>query len=200
MLHQFDPTTAAHVPPSRPPLASPPKTARRSRSDVVSLPIDLTDVLPLLGRNPPLFPAPPSTPVNGTEPTKRPRRTVYQREPKAPSQSRVERARPESIDARVSPVKDFSPADSAMESIKSGRSLQRESIISNNSIVTFASSDLSSTWTFGNARPVPILPGVTPRAPGTTPAPRRPKSKYGQYGAAGSEKALPGVPKSPLAR
>ncbi|KAI4222512.1 MAG: hypothetical protein L6R40_008578 [Gallowayella cf. fulva] len=79
-----------------------------------------------------------------------------------------------------------------------------QSARSTRSFATFASSDLSSAWTFGKAQPMPIFPSVAPRAVGlesgthTTITPLRPKSKYGRKVKATGMKALPVLPKSPL--
>ncbi|KAL8690361.1 MAG: hypothetical protein Q9224_004423 [Gallowayella concinna] len=81
---------------------------------------------------------------------------------------------------------------------------QRQSARSTHSFATFASSDLSSAWTFGKAQPMPIFPSVAPRAVGvesgshTTITPLRPKSKYGRKVKATGMKALPVLPRSPL--
>ncbi|KAL8871582.1 MAG: hypothetical protein Q9174_002616 [Haloplaca sp. 1 TL-2023] len=84
-----------------------------------------------------------------------------------------------------------------------------ESARSTRSFATFASSDLSSAWTFGNAKRMPIFPSVAPRPVGTVNAaaddvggfhvaPLRPKSKYGRKIKPTGMKALPVLPKSPL--
>ncbi|KAL8638306.1 MAG: hypothetical protein Q9228_004534 [Teloschistes exilis] len=79
-----------------------------------------------------------------------------------------------------------------------------QSARSTRSFATFASSDLSSTWTFGNAKRVPIFPSVVPRPvggggeSGFHVAPLRPKSKYGRKVKPRGMKALPVLPKSPL--
>ncbi|KAL8718325.1 MAG: hypothetical protein Q9225_004522 [Loekoesia sp. 1 TL-2023] len=80
-----------------------------------------------------------------------------------------------------------------------------QSARSTRSFATFASSDLSSTWTFGNAQRMPIFPSVAPRAVGVETTgnhitPLRPKSKYGRKVKATGMKALPVLPKSPLSR
>ncbi|KAL9596976.1 MAG: hypothetical protein Q9219_005445 [cf. Caloplaca sp. 3 TL-2023] len=74
-----------------------------------------------------------------------------------------------------------------------------QSARSTRSFATFASSDLSSTWTFGNAQRVPIFPSIGPRAVGVEStgnhvAPLRPKSKYGRKVKAVGMKALPVLP------
>ncbi|KAL8703827.1 MAG: hypothetical protein Q9201_003005 [Fulgogasparrea decipioides] len=80
-----------------------------------------------------------------------------------------------------------------------------QSARSTQSFATFASSDLSSTWTFGNAQRMHIFPSVAPRPVGGVGAesglhvaPLRPKSKYGRKVKARGMKALPVLPKSPL--
>ncbi|KAL8969558.1 MAG: hypothetical protein Q9183_001947 [Haloplaca sp. 2 TL-2023] len=84
-----------------------------------------------------------------------------------------------------------------------------ESARSTRSFATFASSDLSSAWTFGNAKRMPIFPSVAPKPVGTVTAaaddtggfhvaPLRPKSKYGRKIKPTGMKALPVLPKNPL--
>lgn len=120
--------------------------------------------------------------------------------PKSNMQS--SRAKPHKIDTKVSDIGDTSFIDSATSSATTAPNLQRESMLSSSSIATFASSDLSSTWTFGNAQPIAILPGIMSRPPAPSPGPssRRPKSKYGRYSKRRKDKELPIVPRSPLAR
>lgn len=84
---------------------------------------------------------------------------------------------------------------------------QDQSARSTLSFATFASSDLSSTWTFGNAQRMPIFPSVAPRPVGGIGAdsglhvtPLRPKSKYGRKVKARGMKALPVLPRSPLSQ
>ncbi|KAL8997771.1 MAG: hypothetical protein Q9169_003020 [Polycauliona sp. 2 TL-2023] len=96
---------------------------------------------------------------------------------------------------RVSPV-----------SLETEEAPRGQSARSTRSFATFASSDLSSAWTYGKAQPMPIFPSVTPRAVGLetgntiTPlrTPLRPKSKYGRKVKASGMKALPVLPTSPL--
>ncbi|KAL8664811.1 MAG: hypothetical protein Q9168_007837 [Polycauliona sp. 1 TL-2023] len=96
---------------------------------------------------------------------------------------------------RVSPV---SPETEGAPRGQSARSTR--------SFATFASSDLSSAWTYGKAQPMPIFPSVAPRAVGLetgntiTPlrTPLRPKSKYGRTVKASGMKALPVLPTSSL--
>lgn len=110
--------------------------------------------------------------------------------------------KPHRIDTKVSNIRDTSFINSATSSTTTAPNLQRDSRLSSSSIATFASSDLSSTWTFGNAQPIAILPGIMSRTPAPSPAStsRRPKSKYGRYPKKRREKELPVVPRSPLAR
>ncbi|CAF9905265.1 MAG: hypothetical protein HETSPECPRED_004932 [Heterodermia speciosa] len=92
---------------------------------------------------------------------------------------------------------------------KEVRDLHRgPSVMSNRSDVTFAGSDISSTWTFGNARQMSIVPGVAPQQLSMPPV-QRPKSKYRskmrvrRVESGRGEKGLPGLPRSrqsPLAR
>lgn len=110
--------------------------------------------------------------------------------------------KPHKIDTKVPNIRDTSFIDSATSSATTAPNLQRDSMLSSSSLATFASSDLSSTWTFGNAQPIAILPGIMSRAPAPSPAssPRRPKSKYGRYPKRRKDKELPIVPRSPLVR
>ncbi|KAL8777341.1 MAG: hypothetical protein Q9213_007904 [Squamulea squamosa] len=101
-------------------------------------------------------------------------------------------------------ISDDSPVSPLTEDAPRGQSAR-----STRSFATFASSDISSAWTFGKAQPMPIFPSVTPRAVGMesgnhiTPArpnrisPLRPKSKYGRKVKPSGMKALPVLPKSP---
>ncbi|KAI4286359.1 MAG: hypothetical protein L6R35_004385 [Caloplaca aegaea] len=79
-----------------------------------------------------------------------------------------------------------------------------QSARSTRSFATFASSDLSSAWTFGSAQRMPIFPSVTAKAVGVDDsggnyiAPLRPRSKYGRNVKTTGMKALPVLPKSPL--
>lgn len=80
------------------------------------------------------------------------------------------------------------------------KKLQRGvSVMSNRSILTIASSEISSNWTIGNAQVVNIYPSVAPEKDRSTPPyARRLRSKYGRYPRGRGDKALPGIPKSPL--
>ena len=81
------------------------------------------------------------------------------------------------------------------------KSLQRGvSVMSNRSNFTIASSEISSSnWTFGNAKVVNIYPSVAQeKERHTPPYATMLRSKYGQYPRGRRNKALPGVPKSPL--
>ncbi|KAI4120574.1 MAG: hypothetical protein LQ338_006918 [Usnochroma carphineum] len=114
--------------------------------------------------------------------------------------------RPRNIDVALanaphrtsSPLLESTPQTPETE-IRNGQSAR-----STRSFATFASSDLSSTWTFGNAQRMPIFPSVTPRAVGVVEstgnhvAPLRPKSKYGRKVKPRGMKALPVLPRSPL--
>ena len=95
--------------------------------------------------------------------------------------------------------------DSAMSShetdpLESAKKLQRGvSVMSNRSILTIASSEISSNWTIGNAQVVNIYPSVAQEKDRATPPyARRLRSKYGRYPRGRGDKALPGIPKSPL--
>ena len=83
---------------------------------------------------------------------------------------------------------------------ESQKKLQRGvSVMSNRSILTIASSEISSNWTIGNAQVVNIYPSVAQdKNRETPPYARRLRSKYGRYPRGRGDKALPGIPKSPL--
>lgn len=83
---------------------------------------------------------------------------------------------------------------------ESPKKMQRGvSVMSNRSILTIASSEISSNWTIGNAQVVNIYPSVTQEKDmATPPYARRLKSKYGRYPRGRGDKALPVIPKSPL--
>ena len=72
------------------------------------------------------------------------------------------------------------------------------SVMSNRSDVTFAASDISTTWTFGNARQMSIVPSVQPQQLSMPPV-QRPKSKYRSKmrvrRVQGNDKGLPGLPR-----
>ncbi|KAI4182391.1 MAG: hypothetical protein L6R41_006011 [Letrouitia leprolyta] len=115
--------------------------------------------------------------------------------------------RPPDIDVAIAnaPHKTSSPLLESQPVTPETQILVGQSARSTRSFNTFASSDLSSTWTFGNAQKVPIFPSVTPKAIGVEEtgnhiAPLRPKSKYGRQVKATGMKALPVLPKSPLSR
>ena len=84
--------------------------------------------------------------------------------------------------------------------LESAKKLQRGvSVMSNRSILTIASSEISSNWTIGNAQLVNIYPSVAhEKDRATPPYARRLRSKYGRYPRGRGDKALPGIPKSPL--
>ena len=84
--------------------------------------------------------------------------------------------------------------------LESAKKLQRGvSVMSNRSILTIASSEISSNWTIGNAQVVNIYPSVAQEKDRVTPpSARRLRSKYGRYPRGRRDKALPGIPKSPL--
>ena len=96
----------------------------------------------------------------------------------------------------------FDSATSSDESnlFESPKKLQRGvSVMSNRSILTIASSEISSNWTIGNAQLVNIYPSVAQEKDRATPPyARRLRSKYGRYPRGRGDKALPGIPKSPL--
>lgn len=80
------------------------------------------------------------------------------------------------------------------------KKLQRGvSVMSNRSILTIASSEISSNWTIGNAQVVNIYPSLAQEKDRVTPPyARKLRSKYGRYPRGRGDKALPGIPKSPL--
>ena len=84
--------------------------------------------------------------------------------------------------------------------LESAKKLQRGvSVMSNRSFLTIASSEISSNWTIGNAQLVNIYPSVAhEKDRATPPYARRLRSKYGRYPRGRGDKALPGIPKSPL--
>ena len=84
--------------------------------------------------------------------------------------------------------------------LESAKKLQRGvSVMSNRSILTIASSEISSNWTIGNAQVVNIYPSVAQEKDRATPPyARRLRSKYGRYPRGRGDKALPVIPKSPL--
>ena len=96
----------------------------------------------------------------------------------------------------------FDSATSSDESkqLESPKKLQRGvSVMSNRSILTIASSEISSNWTIGNAQVVNIYPSLAPeKERATPPYARKLRSKYGRYPRGRGDKALPGIPKSPL--
>ena len=96
----------------------------------------------------------------------------------------------------------FDSAGSSDDSnaLESAKKLQRGvSVMSNRSILTIASSEISANWTIGNAQVVNIYPSVVPEKDRATPPyARKLRSKYGRYPRGRGDKALPGIPKSPL--
>ena len=71
------------------------------------------------------------------------------------------------------------------------------SVMSNRSVLTIASSEISTNWTIGNAQVVNIYPSVA-QARSPPPYARTLRSKYGRYPRGRRDKALPVVPNSPL--
>ena len=152
----------------------------------------MSQVTPSPVNAPPPSPADisPSPIVQPTPDTEKPKRTLS-------TESR--RNRPPDINTNVPDIRDTSFIDSADSSAKSNSDLRRgHSIMSNHSVLTFASSEISSVWTFGNAQPVAIVASVTPRSLAMHPSAMMPKSKYGRRVKSRREKALPILPKSPL--
>lgn len=92
----------------------------------------------------------------------------------------------------------FESPSSSEESRRLNRGV---SMMSNRSILTIASSEISSNWTIGNAQVVNIYPSVAQeRERATPPYARRLRSKYGRYSKGRRDKALPIIPKSPLSQ
>lgn len=152
----------------------------------------ISQVTPSLVNAPPPSPTdmPPSQTSQPHEVDGKPQRT-------ASTESR--RNRPLEIDTNIPNLSDISFIDSADSSEKSASDRPRgQSMLSNHSVLTFASSELSSIWTFGNAQPVAIVAGVTPRTLAMHPHAMRPKSKFGRRLKSRKEKALPVLPKSSL--
>ena len=73
------------------------------------------------------------------------------------------------------------------------------SVMSNRSVLTIASSEISTNWTIGNAQVVNIYPSVA-QARSPPPYARTLRSKYGRYPRGRRDKALPVVPNSPLSK
>ena len=73
------------------------------------------------------------------------------------------------------------------------------SVMSNRSVLTIASSDISTNWTIGNAQVVNIYPSVA-QTGSPPPYARTLRSKYGRYPRGRRDKALPVVPNSPLSK
>ena len=90
--------------------------------------------------------------------------------------------------------------DSATSSEDSSALRRGVSVMSNRSNFTIASSEISSSWTFGSAKVVNIYPSVAQdEEQSTPPYAQTLRSKYGRYPRGRRDKALPGVPpKSPL--
>ena len=123
----------------------------------------------------------------------------HERRPKRTGSTETRRNRLPDTDTNVPDIRDTSFIDSANSSEWSNPRLRRgHSVLSNHSVLTFASSEISSVWTFGNAQPVAIVASVTPRTLATHPNVMMPKSKYGRRLKSRKEKALPILPKSPL--
>ncbi|KAI4086189.1 MAG: hypothetical protein LQ348_005790 [Seirophora lacunosa] len=114
--------------------------------------------------------------------------------------------RPPNIDVAIAnaPHKTSSPLLASARESPEAEPRRGQSARSTRSFATFASSDLSSAWTFGSAQRMPIFPSVAPKAVGVDGtggnhiAPLRPRSKYGRKVKATGMKALPVLPKSPL--
>ncbi|KAL8762215.1 MAG: hypothetical protein Q9184_001732 [Pyrenodesmia sp. 2 TL-2023] len=150
-------------------------------------------------------PAEDSIAVDAPKPLKlSPTKVKFEDQPK-PEASR--HPRPPNIDVAIAnaPHRTSSPLLESVPSTPEETPIHRDkSARSTHSFATFASSDLSSAWTFGSAQRMPIFPSVAPRAVGVEGtggnhiAPLRPKSKYGRGVKTRGMKALPVLPKSPL--
>ena len=90
----------------------------------------------------------------------------------------------------------FESPTSSQDSKRADRGV---SVMSNRSMLTIASSEISSNWTIGNAQLVNIYPSVASER-ATPPYARRLRSKYGRYPNRRRDKALPVIPKSPLSQ
>ena len=139
-------------------------------------------------------PSPTDLPVSQTFQIKSDDRTPM----RTPS-TETQRNRLPEINTNVPDIRDTSFIDSANSSEQSNPDFRRgHSVLSNDSVLTFASSEISSIWTFGNAQPVAIVASVTPRTLAMHPNAMMPKSKYGRRLKSRKEKALPILPKSSL--
>ena len=142
--------------------------------------------------------APPPSPTEGA-PSQKLQPKSREGEPKRRDSIESRRDRPPQIDTNIPNIGDTSFIDSAESSEKDIPGLRRgQSHMSNHSVLTFASSEISSVWTFGNAQPVAIVASVAPRTLAMHPDPTRLKSKYGRRVKSRKEKALPILPSSPL--
>ncbi|KAL8909695.1 MAG: hypothetical protein Q9207_000004 [Kuettlingeria erythrocarpa] len=164
---------------------------------------------------------PPPTPATTTSNLKKPRLleqcdAVDVPRPLKPSPTKVKfeeqskvdgrHPRPPDIDVAIAnaPHRTSSPLLESAPSTPETQIHRDKSARSTHSFATFASSDLSSAWTFGSAQRMPIFPSVAPRAVGVDGtggnhiAPLRPKSKYGRGVQPRGMKALPVLPRSPV--
>ncbi|KAI4173528.1 MAG: hypothetical protein LQ343_002866 [Gyalolechia ehrenbergii] len=166
--------------------------------------------LPIAIKVPPPTPATATSSLEKAEMTDVPKRlrpspTEMKFKPETKPEAR--HPRPPDIDVAIAnaPHRTSSPLLESLPATPETQIHVGQSARSTRSCATFASSDLSSTWTFGNAQRVPILPSVAPKAIGVEEtgnhiAPLRPKSKYGRKVKATGMKALPVLPNSPLSR
>lgn len=121
-------------------------------------------------------------------------------EPEIPVQMVARLDRPPSLDIDIPHIGNLSFFDTPTPSDTSNRDLQRgPSVMSDRSVLTIASSEISSTWTIGNAEVVNIYPSVSQDKHSPTDA-RGLRSKYGRYPRVRRDKALPTLPKSPLSQ
>ena len=147
---------------------------------------------------PSLVNAPPPSPVKASH-SQNLQSNSNNVEPKRIQGASSRRSRPPHIDTNIPNIRDTSFIDSAESLEKDNLNLRRgHSHMSNHSVLTFASSEISSIWTFGNAQPVAIVASVAPRTLAMHPKSTRLKSKYGRRVKSRREKALPILPSSPL--
>ncbi len=203
-------------------------TTSKRASTVPSIPplrLPSTVIAPPPALKVPAFKAPPPTPATTTSSLEREKNPEAVQIPKplkpSPTKIRFEagtkaestKARPPDIDIEAANAKrrtslllenEDKASGDAPASPETEEAPRGQSARSTRSFATFASSDISSAWTFGKAQPMPIFPSVAPRAVGLesgntiTPSrtPLRPESKYGRKVKASGMKALPVLPTS----
>lgn len=125
--------------------------------------------------------------------------------PERPTSHRRNRSTPIS-----SPTSPHRPSSSGLN-----RSHSIRSVMSSRSVLTIASSEISSNWTIGDAQAVDITPCIGPEEQTdgevselegdpadrhTPPYAKTLRSKYGRYPRGRRDKALPTIPRSPLSK